>query len=397
MEDALGLLEEELSRETKATSGPVRRVDWDQSLVELTHNTRSPIPFSVIEAWSKAQQRADCGLFAELRHAWASLDQTLYIWDYWEPSAVHSLPGDSAIISVALCPARSEAFNEAPEFLLVMATRLSVTLVGLTFGAWSNGGTCGPKGGRLQLKTLGFSAPTDGAFFHSIRSTSGGRIFLLSGAPQIYELCYSSSEGWFRSKCRLVRHCVGLGSWRPGRLRIMAISPQGRGWHLVQGHLFICDDHGTLRLCLATDLGGAASGSTLQELAALSAAKLAEQVRAVISGSLSSKTLTHLFSSISADGHLQLDACTAAGERLHFVCSVGRKYGFWLQRLSSADPGASKAEKRAMPSRRSTNILSRAVPLQVAACGFVQLCDNQGRQQRIWLCLYVWTGYRETF
>lgn len=29
------------------------------------------------------------------------------------------------------------------------------------------------------------------------------------------------------------------------------------------------------------------------------------------------------------------------------------------------------------------NILSQAVPLQVAACGFVQLCDNQGRQQRI--------------
>ena len=186
-----------------------------------------------------------------------------YIWDYWEPSAVHSLPGDSAIISVALCPARSEAFDEAPEFLLVMATelhgwmvflmvfvglchqtigifsffgceffreetekilkifwdlfsisyiscfpkkpcqatRLSVTLVGLS-GAWS--------GSRLQLKTLGFSAPTDGAFFHSIRSTAGGRIFLLSGAPQIYELCYGS-EGWFRSKCRLLRHSVGLG------------------------------------------------------------------------------------------------------------------------------------------------------------------------------------------
>ena len=78
--------------------------------------------------------------------------------------------------------------------------------MGLSFGAWSSGGN-----GSLQLKTLGFSAPTDGAFFHSIRSTSGGRIFLLSGAPQIYELCYSSSEGWFRSKCRLVRHCVGLG------------------------------------------------------------------------------------------------------------------------------------------------------------------------------------------
>ena len=150
-----------LSINRQESIGPVRRVDWDQSLVELTHTTRqgcrktqlgltgfvqknnthhrytvcivmyidtctstlysqestfndlehiyiiyiyififsnyilkwsitenslkttffrhrrSPIPFSVIEAWSKAQQRADCGLFAELHHAWASLDQTL--------------------------------------------------------------------------------------------------------------------------------------------------------------------------------------------------------------------------------------------------------------------------------------------------------------------------------
>mmetsp|Transcript_23872 Transcript_23872/g.38956 ORF Transcript_23872/g.38956 Transcript_23872/m.38956 type:complete len:100 (-) Transcript_23872:2758-3057(-) len=43
------------------------------------------------------------------------------------------------------------------------------------------------------------------------------------------------------------------------------------------------------------------------------------------------------------------------------------------------------------------NILSQAVPLQVAACGFVQPCDHPGQQQRIWLCLYVWTGYLETF
>ena len=143
---------------------------------------------------------------------WEDFRSPRYIWDYWEPSAVHSLPGDSAIISVALCPARSEAFGKEapPEFVLVMATRLSVTLVGLTFRAWGS-----LAYGNLQLNTLGFSAPTDGAFFHSIRSTCGGRIFLLSGAPHIYELAYSSKEGWFRSKCRLVRHFVGLGQGQP--------------------------------------------------------------------------------------------------------------------------------------------------------------------------------------
>ena len=140
-----------------------------------------------------------------------------YIWDYCEPSAVHSLPGDSAIISIDLCPTKSDAFGSAaPEFVLVMATRVSVTLVGLTF----NRSTLGPNRSefaRLQMSTQrGYSAPTDGAFFHSIRSTPGGRIFLLSGAPHVYELTYSAREGWFRSKCRLVRHFIGLG-WQ-GRI-----------------------------------------------------------------------------------------------------------------------------------------------------------------------------------
>ena len=167
-----------------------------------------------------------------------------YIWDYCEPSAVHSLPGDSAIISIALCPTKSDAFGSAaPEFVLVMATRVSVTLVGLTF----NRSTLSNRSEQsLQMTTQrGYRCPTDGAFFHSIRSTPGGRIFLLSGAPHVYELTYSAREGWFRSKCRLVRHFIGLGRLGKGFLW-----SQGLSWVLLQGR---CHRNGTLH-CNSIDI-----------------------------------------------------------------------------------------------------------------------------------------------
>ena len=158
--------------------------------------------------------------------------QLRYIWDYGEPSAVHTLPGDSAIISVALCPARSEAFARSkPQFLLVMATRLSVSLIGLNFEILGSSATF-PGRPSLQVVTNlseGYSTSTDGAVFHSIVATPAGRIFLLSGAPHVYELRYSAQEGWFRSKCRLIRHTVGLGEELSNRQK----------WGIVSLRLFL--------------------------------------------------------------------------------------------------------------------------------------------------------------
>ncbi|CAJ1366002.1 unnamed protein product, partial [Effrenium voratum] len=122
-----------------------------------------------------------------------------------------------------------------------------------------------------------------------------------------------------------------------------------------QGHIFTCDDQGTLRLCRAVETAGV---HALPELAMLSEPQLNEQLRAVTRGSLASCTLTHLFSSIGADGHLRLDASTAAGERLHFVCSVPdestsgweSKYGFWLQHVAGTwpdQPGPAASQRRA--------------------------------------------------
>ncbi|CAE8625434.1 unnamed protein product, partial [Polarella glacialis] len=126
---------------------PARTVDWDPSLVELTQSTRSRLPAAVAESWGRARQRANCGLFTEVQHAWVSVDSTLYLWDYCQENpAVLSVPADSAIISVAACAPRAGVFEGSlssaaggggcgsrsrPQVVLVLATKLTVSLVGL--------------------------------------------------------------------------------------------------------------------------------------------------------------------------------------------------------------------------------------------------------------------------
>ena len=246
--------------------------------------------------------------------------------------SVHSVPGDSAIITVALCPAKSGIFEtQQPRWVLVIATRLSVSLVGVNFARtqirassapdaipanvslsdWTSSARAGIPGvpvnsiqsqSSLHFVPLqGFRALCEGALFHSIHSSPGGRIFLLSGAPHIYELV--CSHGWYRAKCRLVRHSVGPGAWAAGtRLgwangfrgsseRLVAsvsrLVEESEAWPLAaallwscrpaaqvclsmasafcsapfamlgQGHILTCDDVGTLRLCCVMDqIGG---------------------------------------------------------------------------------------------------------------------------------------------
>ncbi|CAE7580561.1 NUP155 [Symbiodinium sp. KB8] len=404
----VGLLEEAFRSPAEENVGPAYTVEWDHSLAELTHASRSPIPGQVREAFGRARQRANCGLFAE-GLAWASLDEVLYLWDYSDMSpSVHSVPGDSAIISVALCPAKSGIFEtQQPRWVLVIATRLSVSLVGVNFARkeirasrvpdatpanvslsdWTSSARAGIPGvpvnstqsqSSLHFVPLqGFRALSEGALFHSIHSSPGGRIFLLSGAPHIYELLCSQA-GWYRAKCRLVRHCVGPGWWKspkPGRLRLLSCGPAG--------HILTCDDVGTLRLCWAMDqIGGS---STLEELASLTAVALRDQVRAITQGSLASFTLTHLFCWMGATGQLLLDATTIAGERLHFVCSVEgstrRKYGFWLQHLASSWSSRPSAESHESRSVRISCLEEHPDP-----CFFAPGADGASTLGSVWLC-----------
>ena len=45
-----------------------------------------PIPDQIFEQYNRAQVSTMMGLFADLNHAWVSIDSALYLWDYTHPS-----------------------------------------------------------------------------------------------------------------------------------------------------------------------------------------------------------------------------------------------------------------------------------------------------------------------
>lgn len=382
----------------RATPAP-----WDPSLVELTASAGSRIPPHVEERWSYARHRADCGLLPEVRQAWVSVDSVLFLWDYRQEDApVLSVPADSPIISVATCTPRPGIFEPSVRFLLVLATRLTVSLVGLHFREAAAGGSAtsssasssyapasasalsgaaavaggagqlfdwtAPRGKYcgIQLVALdGYVTKTNGAIFHTIRHDAKGHIFLLCGAPQVFELAYSRTRGWFHRKCRLIRHFIG---WWPWMGEFLSIYPSGRIRLLEcapQNYVFTADDVDTLRLYRApdADFGSHDSASSLQELTALTKQELSNLLSGTTRGHSKTRVITHLFPDVGLDGCLKLKVLMADGERLHFICSapspngpssagsadasicggssVGPFYGFWLQGVSWSNLGAS--------------------------------------------------------
>lgn len=357
---------------------PSRVAEWDPSLVELKRETRSPVPELVERSWMAARQRANCGLASAVHHAWVSVDSTLYLWDYRQSSpTVRTIPADAAIIAVAICPARASDLAPVlsaegpvvPNLLLVVTTRLSVTLLGLSLGhlresgasagrpfqdlgpptkSWSSTARPPPSGAQLLVLPLpGYRVAADGALFHCIRHSPEGRIFLLGSSPHLWELLYASQPGWFHSKCRLLRHSLRApwsllaGSPQPGQIRLLAGASGGL--------LLVVDDSGTLRLLrslypsaeadrsskvseatrsapgrvwavAAAVVKTAGFASSLEELAALPADRLAAQALALTGEHLASYTLVHLSPWQGLDGRLRLWASTAAGDRLRFDC-----------------------------------------------------------------------------
>eukprot|EP00927_Polykrikos_kofoidii_P014486 TRINITY_DN16352_c0_g1_i1.p1 TRINITY_DN16352_c0_g1~~TRINITY_DN16352_c0_g1_i1.p1 ORF type:complete len:1765 (-),score=234.64 TRINITY_DN16352_c0_g1_i1:65-5299(-) len=378
-------MQEVANQDDRRTARPA---DWDPRLAELTTALKSRIPRAVQERCRAAKTRANCGLVAELCHAWASADEFLHIWDYrQENPKVLVMPADSPIITIAFCRPRPNVFDGEVHLLVVVCTRAKVGLVGLSvaqggktlvdpFGTGaSSGGTVGASVvGSLQLHPLhGFEAPTHGALFHTVSHTADGHILLSCGAPYIYELAYSRTPRMFHSRCRLIRHTAGFWNSVPVLPQVLSIFPQATGRIRIlqcasENYAVTVDDVGTLRLLTIEDkaVHRAESVATVVEVASLTINELANAYQALTGVRLAATLITHVFPSIGLDGHLRLRVVTASSERLLFVCTgaspsgpsspsggaarpardglSGKKaqrryYGFWLQQATESRLG----------------------------------------------------------
>ncbi|XP_072972220.1 nuclear pore complex protein NUP155 [Typha angustifolia] len=198
-------------------------------LVEVAE-TRE-LPQMLIERYNAAggEGTALCGIFSEIHRAWASVDNSLFIWrfDKWDGQCQEYNGEEQAICAVGLARAKPGIFVEAIQYILVIATPVELILVGVC--CTSSGDGTDPYA-ELSLHPLPeYTIPSDGITMTCVACTDKGHIFLAGRDGHIYEIQYTTGSGW-RKRCRKICLTSGLGNllsrWvLPNALKFGAVDP----------------------------------------------------------------------------------------------------------------------------------------------------------------------------
>ncbi|XP_035832295.1 nuclear pore complex protein NUP155 isoform X2 [Helianthus annuus] len=172
-------------------------------LVEVVDSRE--LPSVLIERYNAAggEGTALCGIFPEIRRAWASVDNSLFLWRF------DKCGEEQAICAVGLVKTKPGIFVEAIQYLLVLATPIELLLIGV---CCSGSGDGSDPYAEVSLQPLPeYTIPSDGVTMTCIACTNRGHIFLAGRDGHIYELHYSTGSGWYK-QCRKVCLTAGLGS-----------------------------------------------------------------------------------------------------------------------------------------------------------------------------------------
>ena len=154
------------------------------------------------------------GLFADLNHAWITVDTCLYLWDYTlpNPEIIGFEEQHSAIKAVKMVVPRAGVFTPQINRLLVVVTVTDIILIGVAAQPAQTGGK------SLALYQTGLTVSVRGLEVGAIvGSSASGRIFF-SGKmnDDVYELIYQQEESWFRQRCSKVNHTSkGIAAFAP--------------------------------------------------------------------------------------------------------------------------------------------------------------------------------------
>ncbi|XP_010932548.2 nuclear pore complex protein NUP155 isoform X1 [Elaeis guineensis] len=189
------------------------------------------LPPVLIERYNAAggEGTALCGIFPEICRAWASVDNSLFLWrfDSWDGQCCEYSAEDHAICAVGLVRPKPGIFLEAIQYLLVLATPVELILIGV-FCTGNEDGT--DRYAELSLQPLPeYTIASDGVIMTCMTCTDRGRIFLAGRDGHIYEMQYSTGSGWHKC-CRKVCLTAGLGSlvsrWvLPNALKFGSVDP----------------------------------------------------------------------------------------------------------------------------------------------------------------------------
>ncbi|KAL3644731.1 hypothetical protein CASFOL_009911 [Castilleja foliolosa] len=179
------------------------------------------LPPVLIERYNSAggEGTALCGIFPEIRRAWASVDNSLFLWrfDKCDGQCPEFSGEEQAICAVGLSKAKPGVFIEAIQYLLVLATPLEKEVVFImsleehTQPLFIQGDGSDPYA-EVSLQPLPeYTMPSDGVTMTCITCTDRGFIYLAGRDGHVYELQYTTGSGW-QKRCRKVCLTAGLGS-----------------------------------------------------------------------------------------------------------------------------------------------------------------------------------------
>ncbi|EDN10676.1 conserved hypothetical protein [Histoplasma mississippiense (nom. inval.)] len=162
------------------------------------------IPDQIFDQYNRAQVSTNMGLFAELNHAWVTIDNALYLWEYTHPNpqlvGFESQP--NSINAVKLARPRPGVFLPSISHVLVISTTAEVLILGLGCETSASGTK------TVTLYQTGMATSIRGLDINVITSSnSTGRIFFAGSADNdVYELTYQQEERWFQGRCGKVNH-----------------------------------------------------------------------------------------------------------------------------------------------------------------------------------------------
>ncbi|KAG8827238.1 hypothetical protein FRC19_004757 [Serendipita sp. 401] len=159
------------------------------------------LPPALLDELNVVPQSCGMGLLPEIHCAYISMNNQLYLWDYAAGSEfLRYEEQPHNITSVALVRPKSGIFIDSIEWILVIATKATVLLLGLSKDATT---------GEIKLYQTDMSVQVE-SDMDNVVGTQDGRVFMTGTEDgNMYELLYQVEEGWFSKRIRLNNLTIG--------------------------------------------------------------------------------------------------------------------------------------------------------------------------------------------
>ncbi|EON96726.1 putative nucleoporin nup157 170 protein [Phaeoacremonium minimum UCRPA7] len=162
-----------------------------------------PIPDRVFELYNDSQVSTNMGLFTEINHAWITIDNCLFLWDYTHPNPdlVGFEDQPHSITGVALVAPKPGVFVKSITHILALATSSDLILLGIS-------ATSTPSGAKtIELYQTKMALHKGSSDVSIVAGSANGRIFFGGqNDTDVYELYYQQEEKWFSSRCGKINH-----------------------------------------------------------------------------------------------------------------------------------------------------------------------------------------------